>query len=140
MRYDVVAAQDAPQHDGETPLEHFQRTLGKVPEVIAVLAENAPEFLRGYVDLRSSIMADKPGGLDLATKELVFVLLDVVYDNESGALNHLGAALEAGLTPQALLDGLLQTLVVGGIQTWGKTGHRVFVEALKRSEPSSAPA
>jgi alkylhydroperoxidase/carboxymuconolactone decarboxylase family protein YurZ len=128
----------APEHANESPIEHFQRTLGKVPEVIAVLAEHAPEFLRGYVDLRQSIMADKPGGLDLATKELVFVLLDVVYDNESGALNHLDAALEAGLTRQALLDALLQTLVVGGIQTWGKTGHRVFVEALKRTGAAAA--
>jgi alkylhydroperoxidase/carboxymuconolactone decarboxylase family protein YurZ len=114
----------------ETAIEHFQRTLGTVPEVISVLDENAPEFLEHYVKIRKSILADKPEGLDLATKELIYVLLDVVYDNESGAINHLRAALAAGLTPTALLDGLLQTLTVGGIQTWGKTGHRVYLQAL----------
>jgi alkylhydroperoxidase/carboxymuconolactone decarboxylase family protein YurZ len=105
-----------------------------VPEVIAVLDENAPDFLVHYVGMRKFLMRDKPNGLDVAMKELIYVLLDVVYDNESGAINHLMAALDAGLHPEALLDGLLQTMTVGGIQTWGKTGHKVYLAALAEHE------
>lgn len=126
------------KYPNETATEHFQRTLGKVPEVIAALDENAPVFLEHYVKMRKMILADKPDGLDLSIKELIYVLLDVVYDNESGALNHLRAALNAGLHPTALLDGLLQTLTVGGIQTWGKTGHRVYLEAIAAHEATSS--
>lgn len=124
----------ATAYTDETPVEHFQRTLGKVPEVIAVLDENAPDFLVHYVGMRKFLMGDKPNGLDVATKELIYVLLDVVYDNESGAINHLMAALDAGLQAPALLDGLLQTMTVGGIQTWGKTGHTVYLAALAELE------
>lgn len=116
----------------ESPSEHFQRTVGNVPPPIATLVEHAPEFLDGYVRARTFIMDDAPDGLDLATKELVFVILDVVYDNEVGALNHLDAALRAGLSPRALLEALLQTFLVGGIATWGKSGHRVFDAAVER--------
>lgn len=113
--------------------QHFTQTLGNVPAPIAALRDHAPEALEGYVALRRHVMADRPDGLDLATKELIFVLLDVVYDNEAGALNHLDAALAAGLSPQALMDALLEVLMVGGIQTWGKSGHRVLLAAVERT-------
>lgn len=117
----------------ESTAEHFARTLGNVPPPIAVLAEHAPEFLEGYTRARRFLMADDPQGLDAATKELLFVILDVVYDNEEGALNHLDAGLRAGLRPRALLEALLQTFLVGGIATWGKSGHRVFAAAVERA-------
>jgi alkylhydroperoxidase/carboxymuconolactone decarboxylase family protein YurZ len=98
-----------------------------------VLGDHAPEALAGYVQLRSYVISDHEAGLDLATKELLFVVLDVVYNNPPGALNHLDAAMAAGLQPQALLEALLQVLMVGGIQTWGKAGYQVFLAALERS-------
>lgn len=121
----------------ETPTDHFQRTLGNTPPPIAALVEHAPDVLAGYVQVRSYVMSEHEGGLDLATKELLFVILDVVYDNEPGALNHLDAAMRAGLKPQALLEALLEVFMVGGIQTWGKSGHRVFLEAVKRARSDS---
>jgi alkylhydroperoxidase/carboxymuconolactone decarboxylase family protein YurZ len=116
----------------ESAAQYFERVLDTVPLPIQVLESSAPEFLEGYIAARKSVLADREDGLDLATKELIFVLLDVVYDNEPGAMNHLDAALAAGMQPAALLDGLLLTLLVGGIQTWGKTGHRVYARANER--------
>lgn len=112
--------------------DHFIATLGNVPAAIQTLHDHAPEFLDGYVTSREAVMARAESGLDTAMKELMFVVLDVVYDNEAGALNHLDAGLRAGLHPRALLDALLQTMMVGGIQTWGKCGHRVYAAAVER--------
>ena len=119
-------------------IEHFQRTLGNVPTPIQALHDGAPDALSCYVGLRKAVLAQHDDGLDLAMKELLFVILDVVYDNESGAMNHLEAALKAGLTPRQLLDGLLQTMMVGGIQTWGKAGHRVYMHAVERAREGVA--
>jgi alkylhydroperoxidase/carboxymuconolactone decarboxylase family protein YurZ len=122
----------------ESVNDHFMRTLGNVPAPIAVLRDNLPDYLEGYLAMRKALLADHDGGLDLAMKELIFVLLDVVYDNESGALNHLDAGLRAGLQPVAVLEALLQAMVVGGIATWGKSGHRVFAAALERHEAAAS--
>ena len=115
----------------EDPIEHFERSLGNVPAPIAAMREGAPDALEGYVQLRAAVLEDHEDGLDLAMKELMFVVLDVVYDNEPGAMNHLEAAVRAGLRPRQLLDALLQTMMVGGIQTWGKSGHRVYRRAVE---------
>jgi len=112
-------------------LEHFRQTLGNVPEPIAMLSVHAPEVLQAYVEFRSYVLGDNEGGLDRATKELLLVILDVVYHNETGALNHLRAGLRAGLTRQALLEALLLTFMVGGIHTWGTIGHRLVAEAVR---------
>ena len=120
--------------------EHFQSTLGNVPPSIAVLAENAPDMLDGYVGIRRWVLGSREGGLDLATKELIFVLLDVVYDNEAGALNHLAAAQRAGLTTTALLDAMVEVFMVGGIQTWGKVGHKVYEAALANERAHNSGA
>jgi alkylhydroperoxidase/carboxymuconolactone decarboxylase family protein YurZ len=116
----------------ESAAQYYERVLDTVPPPIQALQSAAPEFLEGYIAARKAVLVDREGGLDLATKELVFVLLDVIYDNEPGAMNHLEAALAAGMKPAALLDALLLTLLVGGIQTWGKAGHRVYTQALER--------
>lgn len=122
----------------EDPIQHFERSLGNIPAPIAALRDGAPDALAGYTQLRQAVLTDRPDGLDLAMKELFFVVLDVVYDNEAGALNHLEAGLRAGLRPQQLLDALLQTMMVGGIQTWGKSGHRVYQRAVERAAELAA--
>jgi alkylhydroperoxidase/carboxymuconolactone decarboxylase family protein YurZ len=122
----------------ETAVEHFNRTLETIPEPIAVLVDEMPELLDAYVEFRKIVMTDRDDGLDLPTKELLFVVLDVAFDNEPGAMNHLRAALKAGVTPTQLLEALLEVWIVGGIQTWGKSGHRVFRAALEHARAQGA--
>lgn len=125
-------------YEQETAAEHFARTLGTIPDPIAVLVDEIPELLDAYVDFRKIVMSNRDDGLDLATKELMFVVLDVAFDNEPGAMNHLEAALRAGVTPTQVLEALLQVWIVGGIQTWGKSGHRVFLAALAHAREGTS--
>ena len=107
-------------------VDHFMETLGNLPEPIRAMADYAPEALLGYARSREYIMRRPPdGALDLKTKELVYVLLDVVTGNLDGAKNHLGAAMREGLTVAQLAEGCMQVMAVCGITTWGQTGWKL---------------
>lgn len=120
--------------------EHFMETLGNVPEPIRAMMDYAPGYFAGYLRMREHIYQRPPeGSLDLKTKELIYVLLDVVTGNLDGAKNHLRAAMKEGLTLGELTDGCLQVLHVCGVTTWGTTGYKVCdyaaeIEAEMRRE------
>jgi len=76
------------------------------------------------------------GALDLRTKELIFVPLDVLVLNEAGAIAHAENAMRLGLTVDALAEGLTQVLMVGGITTWNRAWAAVPCRAM---ELSAAP-
>ncbi len=118
-------------------LDHFMGTLGNIPEPIRAMRDYAPEALIGYTQTRKYLMRRPPeGALDLRTKELVYVLLDVVTGNLSGAKNHLHAAMREGLTVSQLAEALMQTMAVCGITTWGQTGWRLcdYAAQIERGE------
>jgi len=106
--------------------EHFMETLGNVPEPIRAMMEHAPDVFAGYLRMREGIYRGKgPGHLDLKTKEMLYVVLDIVTGNEAGAKNHLQAAMKAGLTVPELAEACMQVMHVCGITTWGMTGYKV---------------
>ena len=106
--------------------DHFMETLGNLPEPIRAMADYAPEALVGYARTRQYIMKRPPeAALDVRTKELVYVLLDVVTGNLDGAKNHLGAAMREGLTTAQLAEACMQVMAVCGITTWGQTGWKL---------------
>lgn len=115
---------------------HFMETLGNIPEPIRAMADYAPEALLGYTRTRHYIMRtpEQGGALDLRTKELIYVLLDVVTGNLDGAKNHVGAAMRAGLTTAQLAEACMQVMAVCGITTWGQTGWKLcdHAAALER--------
>ena len=95
--------------DVQDALDHFMGTLGNIPEPIRAMAEYAPDALVGYTHTRKYLMRRPPeGALDMRTKELVYVLLDVVTGNLSGAKNHLHAAMREGLTVPQLAEALVK--------------------------------
>lgn len=111
---------------------HYEKQLGGVPKPISGLRAHAPEFFAGMATARASVMdSDSPDGLDRAMKELMIVILDIVYDNPEGALIHLEAGLKAGLTLEALREALLLTVYVGGIATWAQYGQMIYESALE---------
>lgn len=123
--------------DLQQALDHFMGTLGNIPEPIRAMADYAPEALVGYTRTRKYLMRRPPeGALDMRTKELVYVLLDVVTGNLSGAKNHLHAAMREGLTVPQLAEALMQTMAVCGITTWGQTGWRLcdYAAQIERGE------
>ena len=121
--------------------DHFMETLGNLPEPIRAMADYAPEALVGYARTRQYIMKRPPqAALDVRTKELVYVLLDVVTGNLDGAKNHLGAAMREGLTTAQLAEACMQVMAVCGITTWGQTGWKLCDYAAdleRRGDPSS---
>jgi alkylhydroperoxidase/carboxymuconolactone decarboxylase family protein YurZ len=105
---------------------HFMDTLGNVPEAIRAMMEYAPEAFVGYLEMRKAIYRNPPeGALDLKSKELLYVILDVVTGNLDGAKNHAKAAVDAGLTLPELAEACMQTMAVCGITTWGQTGWKL---------------
>lgn len=121
--------------------QHFMKTLGNIPEPIRAMIEYAPDLFAGYLQMREFIYRTPPAGsLDLKTKELIYVLLDIVTGNQEGAQNHLQAGMKAGLTLGELVEGCMQVMHVCGITTWGKTGWKVCDFAAKIEADTRAAA
>lgn len=114
-------------------LNHYQETLGNIPDPIGTLFKHDPVSLEGYTMMRKRIMREPPdGALPLKYNELIFVILDVVLDNLAGAKNHVKAAMRAGLTHDELVEALIQVMMVNGIASWGKVGYKIvdYAETL----------
>lgn len=133
-----VKAGDPNNHELQTVLGDYMSTLGNIPDAIRAMADYAPEALLGYSRTRRYIMKSpaQGGALDLRTKELIYVLLDVVEGNLDGAKNHVRAAVREGLTLDQLAEGCMQVMAVCGIETWGQTGWKLcdYVAQLQREQ------
>lgn len=112
-------------------IANFEATTGRVPEGFALLLQHAPAAFAGYGLLREAAMRapGQGGALDLRTKELIFVLLDVLVGAVDGAKAHAANAIRQGLTLPELAEGLVQCILVGGITTWNKAGRAVLEHA-----------
>jgi alkylhydroperoxidase/carboxymuconolactone decarboxylase family protein YurZ len=113
--------------------ESFLATSGRISPNFTLMAEHAPATFAGYGLMRAAVMRERDAGgaLDLRTKELVFVLLDVLVLNEAGAIAHVENAMRLGLTVPELAEGLTQVLMVGGITTWNRAGAAVMRRAVE---------
>jgi alkylhydroperoxidase/carboxymuconolactone decarboxylase family protein YurZ len=120
--------------------ESFLATSKRISPNFVLMAEQAPATFAGYGLMRAAVMKDRDegGALDLRTKELVFVLLDVLVLNEGGAIAHMENAMRLGLTVPELAEGLTQVLMVGGITTWNRAGAAVMRRAVEIA--GAAPA
>lgn len=115
--------------------KHFQETLGAVPAAVSVLAQHAPGALDGYLSLREYVYREPPDGhLDASSRELLFVVLDVVEGHFDGAKAHAEAAIKAGLSVEALTQGLVIAMMVSGIHTWSMFGADVVSHAAAFAE------
>jgi len=124
----------------EDLLRHYQETLGNVPAAINAMMKYDPITFEGYTMIRKRIMKKPPeGSLPVRIKELIFVLLDCVVGNLEGAKNHVRAAINAGLTMDELIEGLIQVMMVTGISSWGLVGYKVaeFAEEINKNKKRS---
>ncbi|MCC7275883.1 MAG: carboxymuconolactone decarboxylase family protein [Alphaproteobacteria bacterium] len=121
-------------------IDNLMKTFGRVPDTFRVMLEHAPAAFAGYTTMRAFVMRDRDEGaaLDLKTKELVFVLLDVQMGNVTGAKSHATNALRLGLTVPELVEGLVQVIMAAGITSWNLAGREVLEHALAiaAAEPS----
>jgi alkylhydroperoxidase/carboxymuconolactone decarboxylase family protein YurZ len=116
-------------------VEHFEATMGHLPIQMKTLSERLPNVFAGYMDIRQWVMRSPPdGAMPLKYKHLIFVLLDCIYGNDKGAVNHGRAGLRRGLTIDELLEGMVQVFIVGGIGVYGQTGYKVLDTILASDE------
>jgi AhpD family alkylhydroperoxidase len=114
---------------------HFGATIGGVPDSVALLRRHAPEAFAAYLMAREAAYREPPAGhLDLASKELVFIVLDVAAGHVEGAVAHAEAGLRAGLTPGQIMEALSIAILIHGHQCWARAGAAV----MKRVEELSA--
>lgn len=133
-------ADDATQDAIKRGKEHFMHTLGNLPEPIRAMMEHAPDSFVGYLKFRESVYRTPEQGahLPLKTKEMIYVILDIVTGNVEGAKNHARAAVAAGMTSGELAEACMQIMHVCGVTTWGTAGYRVvdYVAELERAKRS----
>jgi alkylhydroperoxidase/carboxymuconolactone decarboxylase family protein YurZ len=107
-------------------VEHYVETMGRLTPGIETLFDMDPEFAGHYTDLRELIYRDRADGLSLAMKELLIVLLDVSVSNPDGAINHLRAARQNGLTRTQLQEMIYACFLVRGVSSWGMANVKLW--------------
>jgi 4-carboxymuconolactone decarboxylase len=91
-------------------LDEIEAKRGYVLDMHRVLAEHDPDFLRGYETLIDAAYA-RDGALDRRTKEFVYVAALVALSApRPQVVAHMEAALEAGATPEELLQVVEQLM------------------------------
>lgn len=124
-------------YDAERGREHLMETLGNIPPSLKTMMDHAPEHFAGYLQFREAVYRTPEQGahLDIKTKELVYVLLDVAVRNLDGAKNHARAAMKAGVTAGEIMEGCMQVMHVFGVATWGMVGAELveFCADIERS-------
>lgn len=132
--------EDATRNDSEEGFGQLVQTMGTVAPSLRAMKKFAPDYFDTYMQMREIIYRTPPNAaLDLKTKELIYVILDIASDNLPGAENHMRAGLRAGLTTAELVEACMQVIHVFGIGKWGKTGHKVC-ELAESIEKGNAPA
>jgi AhpD family alkylhydroperoxidase len=114
--------------------DEFQRRRGYwAPDWELILGLD-PEFLAAYTDL--SAYAVEHGGLDLRTRELIYVATcaSVTHQHPIGIRVHGRNALRAGATPQELLA------VMELVSTLGIATVHLAVDELEKAAPGTVDA
>ena len=107
--------------------QHFVATIGSVPPGVALLRRHAPEGFAEYAATRARLYRPPPeGALEVAAKELVFLVADVVAGHAEGACAHAAAGVAAGLTRAQVMEALEIVMLVHGHHTWASAGAAVM--------------
>jgi len=118
--------------------QHFVETAGAPPEQIQLMKSMDSELAERYTALRQVFYRSRPDGLDVATKELLFIALSVVLGNMNGVKNHVRPALRAGVTTAQMTEALMAVMLIGGVGAWGATGcnaWEAWVQAANEGTP-----
>ena len=123
--------------DTDRAKQHFDETIGAVPPSVDTMRRYAPAAYQAYLTAREGVYRDPPAGhLDRATKELLFIVLEVAAGHEEGAKAHAAAGLKAGLTVEQITEALMIGVLINGHAAWGMTGYKVVEYAAGLVEGS----
>jgi alkylhydroperoxidase/carboxymuconolactone decarboxylase family protein YurZ len=98
------------------------------------------DLFERYRDFRAYPYEERPDGLDLAIKELLFITINASIGNLDGAMNHVESAREAGVTTAQLKEALALSLLLAGAQSWVNVGCKVTEAWLAGEQPAAQPS
>ena len=118
--------------------KHFQDTLGRVPEPMRTLGENAPDVLNGYYWMRRWLQREPPeGALPRKFKELLFVAMDPLVGAplEYGKA-HVASAIKAGATKEEVVEVVVLLVMLAGMPKILSWGHEL-IKAAEEAEKNA---
>lgn len=123
--------------------QHITASLGvDLPEFWAILGEQAPWALEGYLQMRRGVFgrAEEGGKGDIPKQylELIVVALDILQDNQWGLRVHTQAALDAGATPDEIIQVVVLTIMSAGMVSYRKTGYLVLEHLAEHAQAQTA--
>jgi alkylhydroperoxidase/carboxymuconolactone decarboxylase family protein YurZ len=80
---------------------------------LEVFTKEAPEIQEAYANLIYSLVGSP--GLDSKTKQIVYIAMKVVSDDENAVLNHILMAKQQGATRDEIKDTIVLSLTVIGL-------------------------
>jgi alkylhydroperoxidase/carboxymuconolactone decarboxylase family protein YurZ len=95
--------------------EHYMREMGFIPPRVPAFMGLDPGFADSFISLRELLLQERPEGLSRAHKELLMTVLDVAGGNKQGAIHHLRAAKDGGLTQTQLLETIFALFFMHGL-------------------------
>lgn len=115
-------------------LKYYKEQLKWNPPFAEMMSKYLPDGLSGYLQMRDSV---QNGKLPAATRELLFMVLDCLDDETSGAKAHAVAAVDAGFTMEQLTEAMTIVTIVKGINVFCKTGAEALKAAEERTNQSN---
>lgn len=107
----------------QTILDEMYAKRGYLFEWQVLLATEAPEFLRAFDATWTQVNTDRPQGLPLQYRELVYAAAASVLGEATVAKNHMHKALDAGATRTELIDAILVA--------WTPSGSRTLIHGMR---------
>jgi AhpD family alkylhydroperoxidase len=90
----------------------FPDQLNRIRANMGMLAKNAPIMMNAFSALHEA--AGEPGALDFKTKELIALAIAVSLRCDGCIAFHTHDALQAGATPQEVMEALGVAIMMGG--------------------------
>jgi alkylhydroperoxidase/carboxymuconolactone decarboxylase family protein YurZ len=91
----------------------------------AIMRDLDLDLFERYRHFRGYFYEERPDGLELPMKELLFIAINAAIGNLGGALNHVESAKAAGVTRSQLAEALSLALLLAGAQSWVNVGSVV---------------
>ncbi|MBI9067607.1 MAG: carboxymuconolactone decarboxylase family protein [Salinivirgaceae bacterium] len=81
---------------------------------LEIFMQEAPEIQQAYAGVINSLIADE--GLDSKTKQLIYIAMKVVTDDENAVKFHVPMAKAAGASREEIKSTILLSLTVNGLK------------------------
>lgn len=122
---DAVFGESIPEPADESPdfvldrkgaLDYFEGYFGFVPDYVALMADEAPRALEGYVLMRQWSLAENM--LDAKHVELLLCTINAAEFSSRFVNVHANGARKAGATEAEIVESVVCAIPVSGVAAW----------------------